>query len=90
MTETAFHRFGVVTGTTTGNQLPNVPVRAFRLQASNANYTVMKIGDSANNIVWELAAGEEIDFVDSVTNLNNFYVSAVSGIHEKLVYWALV
>ena len=90
MTETAFHRFGIVTGTTTGNQFPSIPVRAFRLQAAAANYTVIKIGDSINNILWELSPGEEIDFVDSVTNLNNFYVSAVSGVHEKLVYWALV
>ena len=88
MDENYLHKFGVVTGTTAGAQMPDVRAQRVRLQASNANFAAMKIGDSVNNIVWELAVGEEIDLFPAL-NLNVFYLSAVSGIHDRLIYWIL-
>jgi hypothetical protein len=78
--------FGVVTGSATALQFPNVPAIQAKLQARLANGTTWYIGNAVGNTVYELAAGEETDWFE-LDNLNELWHSDASGTMDHIVWW---
>lgn len=78
--------FGVVTGSATAIQLPDVPCWRVKLKARSTNIGSFFIGDYSTRCLWEIDAGQETDWV-TVNNLNRYWYSNASGTTDKMVYW---
>ena len=78
--------FGVITGSVTALQFPDVPAIQAKLQARLSNGTNFYFGNTVNNVVFEMAAGEETDWFE-IDNLNELWHSDASGTMDKIVWW---
>lgn len=78
---------GIITGTATAVQFPNIPGQIFRLKAYAANKGSFFLGSSLNNEKFELDASEDTDWFKLRGNLNVLSHSNSSGSSDYLAYW---
>jgi len=78
--------FGVVTGSASALQFPNVPAIQAKIQARKSNGSIASIGNAVNNTVFEIEAGEQTEWFE-IDNLNELWYSSPSGTADALVYW---
>jgi len=90
-----YDSFGVVSGTATLSQFPDVPCSIFRLKARSSNSGSFFIGNKYNTgsavLPWELDAGDDSGWCVSTSefgfNLNSYYQKGSSGTSDILMYW---
>ena len=78
--------FGVVTGSATALQFPDEPAIQAKIQSRKGNADISSIGNSVNNTVLEIEAGEITDWFE-IDNLNELWYSNPSGSSDALVWW---
>ena len=78
--------FGVVTGSATPLQFPDVPAIQAKFQARLSNGTNFYFGNAVGNVVFEMSAGEETDWFE-IDNLSELWHSDASGTMDKIVWW---
>jgi hypothetical protein len=78
--------FGVVTGSITALQFPDVPAIQAKIQARAGNGSIASIGNAVNNAVFEIQAGEVTDWFE-IDNLSELWYSNPSGTMDALVFW---
>jgi hypothetical protein len=78
--------FGVVTGSATALQFPDMPAIQAKIQARAGNGSIASIGNAVNNTVFEIQAGEVTDWFE-IDNLSELWYSNPSGTMDALVFW---
>lgn len=78
--------YGVVTGSATALQFPSVLAIQAKLQARAGNVSIVSVGNTVNNTVFEIQAGETTDWFE-IDNLNELWYSNPSGTADHIVYW---
>jgi hypothetical protein len=78
--------FGVVTGSASALQFPNVIAYQAQLQSRAGNLSIVSIGNAVDNTVFEIQAGEVTDWFE-VDNLNELWYSNPSGTADAVVWW---
>lgn len=78
--------FGVVTGSASALQFPDVLAIQAKLQARAGNLSVGVVGNAVDNAVFELEAGEVTDWFE-IDNLNELWYSNPSGTADTIVWW---
>jgi hypothetical protein len=78
--------FGVVTGSITALQFPDVPAIQAKIQARAGNGSIASIGNAVNNTVFEIESGEVTDWFE-IDNLSELWYSNPSGTMDALVFW---
>ena len=78
--------FGVVTGSATALQFPDVPAIQAKIQSRKGNVGIASIGNSVGNTVLEIEAGEITDWFE-IDNLSELWYSNPSGSADALVWW---
>ena len=76
---------GLVTGTSTAVNFPNVGCQIVRFKAHPANAEVVYLGTSASHM-WPLSAGNDTDWVDA-DNLSDFWYKGGTGSVNRLHFW---
>jgi hypothetical protein len=78
--------FGVVTGSASALQFSDIPAIQAKLQARAGNGSIAGIGNSVNNTVFQIEAGETTEWFE-IDNLNELWYSNPSGTMDALVWW---
>lgn len=78
--------FGVVTGSASALQFPDVPAIQAKLQGRAGNLSAGVIGNSVGNTVYEIGAGSVTDWFE-IDNLNELWYSNPSGTADYIVWW---
>ena len=78
--------FGVVTGSASALQFPDVPAIQAKVQARAGNLSVASIGNSVSNTVFEIQSGETTEWFEA-DNLNELWYSNPSGTADAIVWW---
>ena len=78
--------FGVVTGSASALQFPDIPAIQAKIQARAGNGSIASIGNAVNNMVFQIEAGEQVEWFE-VDNLNELWYSNPSGTMDALVWW---
>lgn len=78
--------FGVVTGSASAVQFPDVTGLMVRFKARSSNPGSFFIGNVATNCVYEIDAGDDTGWV-AANKLNYFWHRAPSGTLDLLYYW---
>lgn len=78
--------FGIVTGSATGIQFPDVQGLMVRFKARSTNVGSFFLGNGQNNCTFELDAGDDTGWV-ATNNLNLFWYRSPSGTLDHLYYW---
>ena len=78
--------FGVVTGSASALQFPDTLSIQAKIQARAGNSSVASIGNTVNNTVFEIRAGEVTDWFE-IDNLSELWYSNPSGTMDALVWW---
>lgn len=76
----------LVTGTATAVQFPDVPVLQVKFKAHSTNIGSFMLGETPNDLYWELDAGQETEWTP-LANMNQLYYKNVSGSSDYLAYW---
>lgn len=71
---------------TTATQFPDIPAKLARFKPWSSNIGSFFIGESANDLFYELDAGDDTEWVN-ISNLNQFWFKGVSGTVDKLAVW---
>jgi hypothetical protein len=78
--------FGVVTGSASALQFPDIPSIQAKLQARAGNGSIAVIGNAVGNAVFEIEAGEVTEWFE-IDNLNELWYSNPSGTADSIVWW---
>ena len=78
--------FGVVTGSASALQFPDIPAIQAKIQSRAGNGSIAVIGNAAGNAVFEIQAGEVTDWFE-VDNLSELWYSNPSGTADAIVFW---
>jgi len=78
--------YGAVTGSASALQFPSEPAIQAKLQARAGNLSIVSVGNSVNNTVFEIQAGETTDWFE-INNLNQLWYSNPSGTADAIVWW---
>jgi len=73
-------------GTASALQFPAVPVKTIRFKAWSSNVGSFFIGETANDLFFELDAGDDTGWCN-LGNLNELWYYAPSGTSDKLAVW---
>jgi hypothetical protein len=77
---------GLVSGSFAGLQFPNLPCKLVRFKALSYNTGSIFIGETANDLFYELDAGDDTGWV-VLGNLNELWYGKSSGTADHLTYW---
>jgi hypothetical protein len=80
------NEFGLITGSSGVQLLPNIPCSIFKLRTIAANKGPVYLGYHSGTVVFELSPGDSLDWIVA-RNLNEFYWKAPSGTSDQLAYW---
>ena|SRR3990172_11004288 len=76
----------LATGSATAINFPNLPVLMVRFKAYIDNVGRFYLGETPNDMYWELSAGDDTGWV-AIQNMNHLYYKDPSGTLDKMAYW---
>lgn len=77
---------GLVSGTPTATQFPNLETKLVRFKAYAGNDLPFYLGEDENNMFFEISAGDDTGWIP-LENLNRLYFQNASGTGQYLAYW---